>query len=420
MATRSLTKQTVDSLKPTVGDYFVWDTKLKGFGVKVLPSGRKVYVAQYRPRTQRNTKRFTLGQHGPLTVDQARKHAQELLGTVAAGKDPARQLKEAKEAPTVGNLAPRFISRQASLRKPSTTAWIKRLFDSYVLPRFGNRRVADLTTQDIGRLHESLREKPVQANRVLAVVSSFCTWTEKEGYRPSGSNPCRGVDRFREERRANYLTGEELSRLGAALREAETLGLPPTDEAKRGYEKRNMSVPDRLPVDLDAIEAIRLLLFTGCRKSEILRLRWNEVDLEHGFLILADSKTGRSIRPLNAPGRELLARRPRHIASDFVFPGLDPTSARAEITRAWYRIRRRAGLEHVRLHDLRHSYATMAISGGASLPLIGGLLGHTQAATTQRYAHLANDPLAAAAERAGADMAAALEGKETPVLRLHA
>lgn len=415
MATQVLTKFSVEALPAEATAYFVWDTKLRGFGVKVLPSARKVYVIQYRPRSQRVAKRHTIGPHGALTVEQARRRAQELLGEVAAGNDPAESLKSAKEAPTVAGLAPRYITRQGSLRKAGTAEWTQRLFDSYILPALGSRRVADLTTQDAAKLHQKLSGKPVQANRVLAILSAFCSWTEKEGYRPGGSNPCKAVDRYKERGREHFLSAAELSRLGAVLREAETLGLPPTESALKGYAKRKMKAPERLAIDSDAVEAIRLLLFTGCRKSEILELRWSEVDLVRELLVLDDTKTGKSFRPLNAPAREILSRRPQHATSEYVFPGLDPLAPRSEITRAWYRIRQAAGLEKVRLHDLRHTYATVAVGGGSSLVLIGGLLGHTQASTTQRYAHLANDPLSLASERTGADMAAALGGGETPV-----
>lgn len=425
VATQLLTKASVDALRARPSPYFAWDAKLKGFGVKVNPSsvntpqGRKVYVVQYRPKARRASTRVTLGAHGALTVEQARRLAQEMLGNVAAGHDPAERLRAAKDAPTIVALAPRFIARHGTLVKPTTAAWIQGLFDTYILPQLGTRRVADLSTSDVAGLHEALSKTPYQANRVVAVLSVFCKWAESEGYRPGGSNPCRAVRKFKERNREYFMSGDELARLGAILREAETVGLPPTDTARAGFVKRGQPVPERVPVETSAVEAIRLLLFTGCRKSEILGLRWKEVDLQRKQLVLGNTKTGQSNRPLNAAAAAVLARIPRHLASEFVFPGLDPMTPRLAITTAWNRVRTAAGLDKARLHDIRHTYATVAVSGGASLVLTGGLLGHTQASTTQRYAHLANDPLALAAERAGQDMEAAMSGTITPVTPLH-
>jgi integrase len=205
--------------------------------------------------------------------------------------------------------------------------------------------------------------------------------------RPEGTNPCRRVKRFREIPRERYLSEAELARLGTAMREIETEG-----RTRSG-----------------ALAAIRLLILTGARRGEIKNLRWNEVDLEAGLLQLGDSKTGAKVIQLPAAALQILAGIERGGAV-WVFPG--KSGARPiELDTSWKRVREQAGLEDVRLHDLRHTYASTGVNGGASLPMIGALLGHTRVETTRRYAHLSNDPLRKASEQIGSKLAAALDGR---------
>ena len=240
---------------------------------------------------------------------------------------------------------------------------------------------------------------PYQANRVLALLSKVFNLAERWGLRPDGSNPCRHVERYPEKRRERYLSAEELARLGEVLTEVERASEEPAS----------------------AIAAIRLLILTGCRRNEVLSLRWEEVDFERSLLLLADSKTGRKAVPVGAPTLALLAELPRLEGNPHVLPGEKAGAHFVGLAKVWQRIRKQAGLEDVRVHDLRHSFASVGAGAGLSLPIIGKLLGHTQAATTQRYAHLAADPVRQAADRISEEIAAAMSGKPkgevTPIRR---
>jgi integrase len=267
-------------------------------------------------------------------------------------------------------------------------------------------------------MHSALRETPSWANRALAVVSSMYTFAARVGLVQERTNPARGIDKFPEHRHERFLTGEELERLGSAIRAAETEGIAwEADEAKpnaRHLPKANNRFTRMSPF---AAATIRLLLFTGCRLREILHLKWDHVDLERGLLFLADSKTGKKTVILNAPALAVLSGLDR--LGSYVVPGNDPEKPRADLKRPWEAVAKRAGLDGVRLHDLRHTNASFGAGGGLGLPIIGKLLGHTQAATTARYAHLDNDPLRRASEAIGGRIAAALDGKRGgPVVQL--
>ncbi len=220
-------------------------------------------------------------------------------------------------------------------------------------------------------------------------------------------NPARRVEKFRESRRERFLSREEFARLGAALREAETIGIPyEVDETKPTAKHAPKSENRRVVVAPDAVAAIRLLMLTGCRLREILHLRWREVDLERALLLLEDSKTGRKTVVLGEAAMAVLAKVPR--AGDYVFPGGAGDAPRSDLKRPWKLIRRRAGLQGLRVHDLRHSYASVAAGAGLGLPIIGKLLGHTQFSTTTRYTHLADDPLRRASELVSAEIATSI------------
>jgi integrase len=259
-----------------------------------------------------------------------------------------------------------------------------------VRPVLGPIAMADISRADVLRVHHRLRATPYMANRTLANLQTLMNWAEQQGYREAHSNPCRGVRKYPEASRRRYLTVAEMVRLGAALRIAER------------WQRMSPT----------AVTAIRLLLLTGARVSEILSVRWKEVDLPRGELRLSDSKTGRKTIVLSAPARQILAAWPRHAGSPYVFPGEGhgwrKGKHRVNLADAWAWIRRRAKLPDVRLHDLRHSFASVAVSSGHTLPIIGALLGHSQAATTQRYAHLMDDPLRRASDTTATTIAEAL------------
>lgn len=383
-----ITKKVVDSLKADPAkDYWHWDEELPGFGVRVWPSGRKVYVAQYR--AQGRTRRVSLGTHGAVTPEQARKEAMKVLAEVAKGEDPAEERDQGRKAITVKELAERYLTEHAQAKKkPASIFRDRRLIERFVLPAMGSMKIDAVGRADVARLHHKVgQETPIQANRVLAVLSKMMTLAVRWGLRSDAQgNPCRHVERFRENKRERYLSAEELARLGAVLVQAEA----------QGCESPH------------TVAAIRLLLLTGARLGEVLGLRWEWVDLERGCIFLPDSKTGRKTIPLGGHALEILAGLPRAAGNPHVLPGLKLGTHLQDLNGPWRRIRAAADLEGVRLHDLRHTWASLGAASGLSLPLIGAVLGHTEPSTTQRYSHLANDPLKQAADLVDGKVAEAL------------
>jgi integrase len=381
-----LTKRTVDALKPRRGgDLVVFDSELSGFGVRIKPSGRKSYLIQYRNAGGRS-RRLTIAGHGRMTADEARDEAKQLLAAAPRGEDPAEERHRALRAPTIAQLAALYLERHARPRKKTAIA-DESMLRRYVLPAFGSQKVEAITRADVARLHHELADKPLAANRVLALISVMFNLAESWGLRPQASNPCRHLKRYSERKRERFLSAEEIQRLGAALVESQGVEHP------------------------SALAAIRLLLLTGARKSEILTLKWEEVDLERYALRLPDSKTGAKVIALGGPAAALLARLDRCEGNPYVCWGNSAGSHFIGLQHAWQRIRRRAQLPAVRLHDMRHAYASFGAASGLGLPILGALLGHKTPATTARYAHLANDPLRAAADRIAGEIAAALDGR---------
>src|SRR5262245_57573541 len=385
-----ITKRAVDAAKPRKTDSYLWDQELPGFGLKVTPAGRKVYFVQYRLGGRRGrTRRVTIGQHGQITPILARDEAKRLLGTIATGRDPAAERDKAKADRSVATVLDQFMAEHVNPKlKPTTAEAYQRVARLYVLPSFGRYSISEVNRPDVARLHHEMRSKPYQANSTLAMLSKFFGWAERHGLRADGSNPCRHVEKYREGRRERFLSQAELGRLGDALREAEQ------DKSCSPW----------------IIAAIRLLTFTGARRNEILTLRWEHFSEEHECLMLPDSKTGRKAIHLNAPALALLQTIPRLEGNPYVICGEKPGSHLVNLEKPWRRIRKAAQLDDVRLHDLRHSFASVAASGGQSLVVIGKMLGHSQPATTARYAHLADDPVKAASDTVGRHIGAAMDG----------
>ena len=373
-----ITKRAIDALTAREREYMLWDRDIKGFGVRVHPSGRKVYVVKYRHHGRVLKK--TIGTCGAIPPAAARAHAAEIITAAKTGKDLVGRDLPAREAatPTMQEFARRFVEEYVVARcKPSSAHSYERSIRQHVLPRLGSRRVADITRGDIVSLHHEMHAIPYAANRTVGILSALFTAAELWGLRPEGSNPCRHVKRFREERRERFLSDDEYRRLGTALREAERTGT----------------------VSASAIAAIRLLMLTGCRLSEIMTLCWDNVALDAAELRLSDSKTGAKVVHLGEPAVAVLRGIARVEGNPWVITGRRPGSRIASLHFPWGRIRERAGLADVRLHDLRHSFASGGLLVGEGLPMIGKLLGHSQVQTTARYAHLADDPVKAAADR---------------------
>jgi integrase len=382
-----ITKRTVDQVTAGV----IWDREIKGFGVRCRESGAKYYVLKMRVGGRQRW--ITIGRHGsPWTPDTARRHAQRLLGLKTTGQDPATDRDRQKGAVTIAKLGARFLEEYVAQHcKPRTAEEYQRAVKSYIAPVLGKHRIDDLTRADVAALHHKFRNRPYQANRSIAVLSKMMNLAEEWGLRSDGRNPCRHVKKFKELKRERYLTMEELRRLGKVLVDAQA------DQTESPF----------------VLAAIWLLILTGARLREILTLRWEHVDLPHGVLRLPDSKTGAKPIYLSEPAVHLLRSMPRMQGNPFVIPGRVTGARLINLQKPWRRIRAKAGLSDVRIHDLRHSFASVAAGTGMSLPMIGKLLGHTQASTTQRYAHLAADPVRAASNLIGNEITRAMNGKKS-------
>jgi integrase len=411
---KPITKRHVDALLPTNREYFVWDRDLKGFGLRVQPTGEKSYVVKYRPGGGRKapTRRVTLGRVGTITPDEARKLAKVKLGSVAHGLDPAAVKAAERGALTLKELTDLFLSEHVEAkRKPATASHYRDILQRIVLPELGTRQGEKITTADLARLHVRMKRRPYQANRMLAVVGSLYAFASKRKLVPGGFNPVRGIDKYPEKGRERFLSGQELARLGGAIREAETVGIPwQVDTTKPTAKHIPKEKNGRTVIGKHAAAAIRLLIFTGARLREILHLRWEDVDLERGLLSLPDSKTGKKAIVLNAPAMTVLASLP-HVGA-YVIAGQDAGTQkekpRSDLNKPWRSVAKRAGLAGLRIHDLRHTHASFGAGAGLGLPIIGKLLGHARPATTQRYAHLDSDPLRRASEQIGVRLATAL------------
>ncbi|MBF0169457.1 MAG: integrase arm-type DNA-binding domain-containing protein [Alphaproteobacteria bacterium] len=381
-----LTKRLIDAAKPEGADYFIWDEEIPGFGLRVFATGKKSYLVQYRKDGR--TRRVSFGRHGTMTPEEARKKAREILVAVGEGQNPAEEIRQNRYAPTMEGLCDRFIDEHARNRcKPDTLEEYLRSIKLHIKPVFGRHKIKSVSRADVAKLHHEMRDRPYQANRVLAILSKMFNLAEVWGLRPDGSNPCRHVKKYKETKRERYLTAEELTRLGEVLVETE----------KEGSES---------PF---AIAAFRLLILTGCRMGEIQTLKWAYV--RGNQLHLPDSKTGAKRVYLGPPALDVLAGLRRLEGNEYVIAGKLPGQYLTDLERPWRRIRIRAKLEDVRIHDLRHSFASGAVMMGESLPMIGKLLGHTQVQTTARYAHLADDPVQASASRISQHIASMMNGK---------
>lgn len=412
MTVAKLTGNIVNLLQPGSSTYIRFDSELPGFGCRVTPAGAKSWIVEYRPGNggrRTGKRRVTIGSTAALPAILARRNAKEILARARLGEDVAAKKASQRTALTVAELSSRYMSEEIlPTRKASTAKLYGMYFRRHVFPEFGNRPVRELTRADIARLHRKIgTTSKVTANRVLMLLSGLFAWGVGAGELPDGFKPAKNITRFREQGRERFLSNEELARLGEALREAETSGLPWKLDHQHPQSKHLPKTAQRIStLPRHVTGGLRLLLFTGCRLREILHLKWEQVDFERGMLILPDTKNGRRAVMLSAPAHSILASLP-HLGT-YVVAGSDPDRPRHDLHRPWRAITARAGLTGLRIHDLRHSFASVAAWGGLGLFVIGKLLGHANQETTARYAHLANDPLRRAAENIGSTILAAM------------
>jgi integrase len=393
-----LTKRTLDALEPREKPYVVFDGALPGFGLRVMPSGAKSFILEYRANGGGRgvaKSRLTLGRYGVITVDQARQAALTALARIRLGSDPQAEKNRQRSALSINDLAERFLEDRASALKPKTeknySAALAKLRKAH-----GTIKATALTREQVAALHKSMRTAPYAANWFLAAVSGLFSWASAQGLIPKEhANPARQIPRYREFARERFLTQDELARLGAALRTA--------------------------PVDRYAVAAILVLLLTGARLNEILHARRDWLDAERGLLNLPDSKVGRRSLFLSAQALAVLQSLPRMHGNPYLFPGAVAGRPRKNLDRPWAFIKQAAELGNLRLHDLRHSFASVGAGGGLGLPVLGKLLGHSQPGTTQRYSHIGDDPARQAAAAISAVISAALESPKpaspTPLRR---
>jgi integrase len=410
MPSEELTPARLQNLKPPAsGVLELWDARARGLCLRVFASGRSTWTFRYRPKNGGARRRIGLGEYPVVGLAAARRRADRHRGAVSDGADPQGELRAQREAATFGALIDRYLAEEVQpKRKPRTAALYGYYLRSLVPAALAAKKAHEIAPDQIDALHRRIGARtPVTANRLVVTVSGVYTFAARRRLVPEGFNPARGIEKFREQGRERYLSTDELGRLGEALRLGEIEGLCWPREPGRASSKHDRKPDNRRSLlSAHVTAAFRLLLFTGCRLREILGLRWSEVDFERGLLFLPDSKTGRKPVVLNAPALQVLADVPR--LGDFVILGDDPAKPRADLAKPWEAIRRHAGLEGVRIHDLRHTHASIGAGAGLGLPIIGKLLGHKHAHTTARYAHLDADPLRRASDRIGSVIAAAL------------
>jgi integrase len=371
-----LSKSRIDKILAEDREVLYWDEALRGFGVRVKPNGTKSYIIQYRNRKTGRSKRQTIGPVGPLmSFAAARKDAMRLLSEAMQGGDPAQAKQEARQARTIEDLADQYLSHHARPKKrPKSVANDVSMLNAAILPKIGHKTVTEISHSDIQALHNRLSATPYRANRTLALLSKMFELCIRWGWRTD--NPAKGVERFPEEKRHRWLSETELARLSKAL--------------------------DNHPNQI-AANTIRLQLLTGARIGEVLTAKWADFDLERGVWIKPSHHTKQKKTehlPLSRAAVSLLAvmKKETEDCEGFVFRGRVPGQPIKDLKRFWKAVTTTSGLTDYRIHDNRHTHASQLVSSGLSLPIVGRLLGHTNPMTTQRYAHLADDPLRAAAE----------------------
>ncbi|WP_207912088.1 site-specific integrase [Frankia sp. BMG5.11] len=383
-----LTKASVEAVSvPASSPVLSWDDQIPGFAIKVLPSGTRKYVLKYRTAGGRGGRQrwLGLGTHGAITVDQARKLAKQAAAAVARGEDPQQERRSRGAEPRLIDLWERFAADHLGLKKPGTRADYCSIWANAIGPAFASHIVGDLSRAEVDKFHKAMRATPYQANRTLALLSRLLNLAEAWGWRNQGTNPCKHVTRFSERQRQRFLSAAEISRLFEALDALES----------------------RSEITGHLANLVRLLLLTGARSGELRIARWDWVQWDRKVIALPDSKTG--AKPIYLNDEALAILQEQHAQSgrgDMIFAGRTTGSPIVNLRKPWLKVCSEAGLEGVRIHDLRHTAASVAIGAGATLAVVGRLLGHTQAQTTLRYAHLDSDPALKGANLIGSQIGA--------------
>jgi integrase len=362
---------------PVRGNKITFDSDgVKGFGARVTTGGARAFVLRYRRRSDGRQRLFTIGSYPDWSTGAARDEAKRLKRQIDGGADPVGEIEHSRTAPTVADLGARFLKDHLPRVRPATRRDYQQQVAVDILPALGRMKVAAVSHADVDAFHHRISARaPTHANRVLACLSKMFSLAVRWGWRID--NPCKGVERNQETKRHRYLSGAELARLTTALVELRDRG---------------------------AANAVRLLLLTGARRGELLAARWADFDLDAGVWVKPGSTTKQKTThrvPLSQAACRLLAEMRRDAESEYLFPARF-TPYRLDLDDAWGVLRKTADIPDVRLHDLRHTYASVLASSGLSLPIIGALLGHSTPTTTARYAHLLDDPLRQATDRAAA------------------
>lgn len=405
MVSGRITKRTVDGLKPAAKEFVHWDGELTGFGVRVRPTGSMSFVAVYRTGG-RNTplRRVTIGTVGKIEADKAREEARVIIRQAELGHDRAAEKAKARAEMTFAQLCDLYLAEGCDTKKPSTLVSDRGRIERHIKPLLGKKRVGEIERGDVERFMRDVANGKTAADvktgkfgraiveggkgtaaRTVGLLGGIMSFAVSRQLRKD--NPVRGVKRYPDKKGETFLSASQLGDIGAALAELDAAGAAPS-----------------------AIAIIRLLALTGARKSEIAALRWDEVDFERSYLRLGDSKTGAKVVPIGAPALEILAAVPQVAGSSFVFPAASGGGHFQGTDKVWRRVRVAAGLPDLRLHDLRHSFASVGLARGDALPIIGAILGHADVKTTSRYAHLADDPVRKAADQISETISAAIKG----------
>jgi integrase len=396
------------SARPNKTTYY-FDSDLPGFGFYRTAAGTGTFFAEFRPVAGASKKRLKLGRVGTLKAVEAREAARKAIANAALGKDLAKDRADERASLTVGALVETYIEEYVTAHKKAWSADFYRIMlRKHIEPQIGKAKAVALTRTEVQRAHASMsKTAKVSANRAMKLLSAAFNWGAKHGYVPDGHNPARGVDLNKEKGRERYLSPGEIASLGEAMREAETVGY-----AVNAGDAKHAPKGQRVKMHPSVTGAIRLLMLTGCRLREILHLEWSHIDVERGLLHLPDSKTGKKTVVLSQAARDVLATLPR--VGRYVIAGRDAGTRkeqpRADLKRPWASLSKHAGIEGVRLHDLRHTFASVGAGSDLGLPIIGALLGHADAKTTQRYAHVHVDASRRATEIIGRQIAAAMDG----------